>query len=316
LKLNSSSPGVFKYYPILEKMEIAEKQQKFVCTACDFGCSKQSDFDRHLATRKHVHGKSWKSKKSLITPQHVCSCLREFKTISGLWKHKKKCVFTHPLKTPDENGEINNQTNQIIMDIMKQNNDFQKLLLDQNKQMVEMFTQKMVIQNNTNYNNIVNNNNKFNLNVFLNEKCKDALNITDFVNSLQISFTDLENVGQMGFVEGISQIFVKGLKELDVCKRPIHCSDLKRETMYVKEDNVWGNERPVLIEAIKKIADKNIKTIPMWKKENPECRDSESKKSDQYLKIMGESLGACDKEKDLMNYNKIIKRVAKEVTIK
>jgi hypothetical protein len=234
-----------------------------------------------------------------------------------LWKHKKKCGFTHPLKTPDDNGDPNMPTQQIFMELMKQNHEFQKLMLEQNKQMVEMFTQKMVIQNNTHYNNnIVNNNNKFNLNVFLNETCKDALNITDFVNSLQITFSDLENVGNVGFVEGISQIFVKGLKELDVCKRPIHCSDIKRETMHVKEDNVWGNERPVLIEAIKKIADKNIKTIPMWKQENPECRNSESKKSDQYLKIMGESLGACDKEKDLMNYNKIIKRVAKEVTIK
>ena len=299
-------------------METEKTPKKFVCLACDFGCSKQSDFDRHISTVKHntsLHGNCKKKKK---TPVHICACMKYFKTISGLWKHRKKCNFTLQKAHDDTMKAIADKSdqNKTIIDIVKKNQEFQKMLMEQNKQIMEMFGEKTIIQNNTHYNNNIVNNNKFNLNVFLNETCKDALNITDFVNSLQITFSDLENVGHVGFVEGISQIFVKGLKELDVCKRPIHCSDLKRETMHVKEDNVWGNERPVLIEAIKKIADKNIKTIPMWKQENPECRNSESKKSDQYLKIMGESLGACDKEKDLMNYNKIIKRVAKEVTIK
>jgi len=205
----------------------------------------------------------------------------------------------------------------IILDILKQNQEFQKMLVEQNRQIMELSKQQTIIHNNNmNCNNTINN--RFNMNVFLNEKCKDALNISDFVNSLQITFTDLERVGASGFVEGISKILIQGLKELDVCKRPIHCSDLKREIMHVKENNVWEKEdetRPKLIEAIKNIADKNIKTIPEWKQENPDCRDSASKKSDQYLQIMGQSLGACDKTKDNENYQKIIKKVAKEVVI-
>jgi len=129
---------------------------------------------------------------------------------------------------------------------------------------------------------------------------------------------DIEQVGATGFVEGISRIFLKGLKQLDVCKRPIHCTDLKREVMHVKENNVWEKEndnKAKIIEAIKTIADKNIKTIPEWKLVNPDCRDSASKKSDQYLQIVGQALGACNKEKDQENYEKIIKRVAKEVMI-
>ena len=195
--------------------------------------------------------------------------------------------------------------------------------MEQNKQIIELSMKTMTLatannssQQHINSHNTINN--RFNLNVFLNEKCKDALNISDFINSLQISMNDVEQVGACGFVEGISKIFVNGLKQLDVYKRPIHCSDMKRETMHVKENNVWEKEdedKTKIIEAIKTIADKNIKTIPEWKQENPDCRDSASKKSDQYLQIVGQALGACDKTKDKENYHKIIKKVAKEVVI-
>jgi hypothetical protein len=167
-------------------------------------------------------------------------------------------------------------------------------------------------------NNTINNNQRFNLNFFLNEKCKDALNISEFIDSLKITLTDLEHVGEVGFVNGISQILVNGLKELDVCKRPIHCSDSKREVMHVKENNVWEKEdetKPKIIQAIRKIADKNIKTIPEWKQENPDCRDSQSKKSDQYLQIVAEATGGHNKETDQDKYEKIIKRIAKETMI-
>ena len=193
---------------------------------------------------------------------------------------------------------------------MKQNNEIQQSILE----VIKSGTNS-IINNNT---NTINNNQKFNLNVFLNEKCKDALNISEFVDSLKITMTDVENVGQLGFVNGISRILVNGLKELDVYKRPIHCSDVKRETMHVKENNVWekGEEtKPQLIQAIKKIADKNIKTIPEWKQKNPDCRDGESKKSDQYLQIVGQATGGYTKETDHDKYDKIIKKIAKETTI-
>jgi hypothetical protein len=152
----------------------------------------------------------------------------------------------------------------------------------------------------------------------LNEKCKDALNITDFVNSLNLSLTDLENVGENGFVDGISKIFVKGLKSLDIYKRPIHCSDLKRETMHVKEESGWEKDnenKDRLKKIVKMIAYKNMLKINDWKQEYPQCKNSDSKKNDQYLKILIGSSGAYNKKDEETDYNKIIKNIAKEVII-
>jgi len=282
---------------------------------------------QHELTRKHIlaikcYKNATKIEKNM--QNHICFCGNKYRHKSSFFRHIKICKIC---KKYAENGAglLENQkmegdgdeSDDKLFEILKQNQEFQKMLVEQNRQIMELSKQQTIIHNNNmNCNNTINN--RFNMNVFLNEKCKDALNISDFVNSLQITFTDLERVGASGFVEGISKILIQGLKELDVCKRPIHCSDLKREIMHVKENNVWEKEdetRPKLIEAIKNIADKNIKTIPEWKQENPDCRDSASKKSDQYLQIMGQSLGACDKTKDNENYQKIIKKVAKEVVI-
>jgi hypothetical protein len=281
------------------------------CKNCDFKCERLYDFKRHLSTAKHKTAfcSNTIEQKSVGTIYECKNCNKNYKARNSLWYHSRKCIVGKKNTTePPISSEI-------IMDLIKQNQEFKELLIDQNKQMMEMT--KNVTHNITNNNNQTIHN-KFNLNVFLNEKCKDALNISDFINSLQISMNDVEQVGVCGFVEGISKIFINGLKQLDVYKRPIHCSDLKREVMHLKENNVWEKEdddKPKLIQAIKTIADKNIKTIPEWKMLNPECRDSESKRSDQYLKIMGQALGACDKVKDNKNYQKIIKRVAKEVII-
>jgi hypothetical protein len=301
--------------------------RQFDCKCCDFHTFNKKDFKRHLDTIKHNETimKIFEINETKSeTPKHTYSCVcgTVFNSRTTLWRHSKKCSPKEPRETQDHNI-----LSTMIMNVIKQNHEFQKLLVEQNKQIIELSKANAVvtpasvtnnITNNYSTNKTINNNNKFNLNMFLNEQCKDALNISDFVNSLQISLTDLENMGTLGFVEGISKIFVARLNELDVYKRPIHCSDLKREMMHVKENNVWEKEdvsRNNLISAIKKIADKNIKTIPEWKESNPECRNSESKKSDQYLQIVMESIGPCDKEKDMANYNKIIKRVAKEVII-
>jgi hypothetical protein len=271
--------------------------------------------DQHENTRKHYYAKKDASKKFKNMQNYKCSCGNLYRHKSSFSRHTKICGKNY---YDDTRKKGNDSSHDNLIKILKQNNEFQKLLVEQNRQIMELSKQHTIIHNNnqTNYNNTINN--QFNLNMFLNEKCKDALNISDFVNSLKITCSDLEHVGSTGFVEGISRILIQGLKNLDVYKRPIHCSDLKREVMHVKENNVWEKEdesRPKLIQAIKTIADKNIKTIPEWKMLNPECRDSESKKSDQYLRIMGQALGACDKIKDNENYQKIIKKVAKEVTI-
>jgi hypothetical protein len=196
-----------------------------------------------------------------------------------------------------------------------QNQEFKDLILEQNKIIMELA--KNAGNNNT-INNTNCNNKTFNLQVFLNEKCKDALNISDFVNSLKLTLEDLENVGDKGFVDGITRILVNGLKKLDVYKRPIHCSDLKRETMYLKNENIWEKDnenKENMKKVIKQIANKNINKIYDWKDKYPDCRFSDSKKNDQYSRIIIESMGASTIEEDQVLYEKIIKNIAKETTI-
>jgi hypothetical protein len=175
--------------------------------------------------------------------------------------------------------------------------------------------------NSNNYSGMTNSqntNNTFNLQFFLNEKCKDALNIEDFVSSVKLSLDDLEYTGRKGYIEGITNIIIKNLKGLEEYKRPIHCSDFKREILYIKDNDTWKKEnddKPVLTKAIKEIANENIKQIHKWKQENPECTDAESKKNNLYLKIVSNSMSGIDKEESDKNINKIISNVAKEVVI-
>jgi hypothetical protein len=218
----------------------------------------------------------------------------------------------------------NRQISSIILDVVKENKEFKDLIVEQNKQNLEL--QKQVIElasksnaivtNNTTNNSITNN--RFNLNFFLNEKCKDALNIMDFVESLQLQLSDLEQTGKLGFAEGISKIFVKGLKALDIYKRPIHCSDVKREVLYVKDENKWEKEnleKQKIKKMIHHITNKNIKQISEWVKLNPNCKDSNSKKNDEYIKMICNSMCGIDPEETETNMNKIISNVVKEVVI-
>jgi len=197
-----------------------------------------------------------------------------------------------------------------VMEIISQNQEFKQLLIEQNNKLMDLAAKA-----NTTINNTTNN---FNLQMFLNVQCKDALNIMDFVNSLQLQIKDLEDMGKLGYVDGISKIFLNGLKDLDIKSRPIHCSDLKRETIYIKDQDTWekeNDEKNKLKLAIKMIASKNIKQIPLWQKENPDCFDSSSKKNDQYLRIVSNAMNGSTIEETQKNYDKIISKVAKEVVI-
>jgi hypothetical protein len=193
----------------------------------------------------------------------------------------------------------------LLQEMMKQNQELQK-------QLIELANEKKNVINNTiNYN-------KFNLMVFLNEYCKDAVNFSDFVRSLELQLTDLEDTGKLGYVAGISNIFIRNLKNLDIFKRPIHCSDFKRETIYIKDQDNWqkeeGNEK--IKKAIESVTNKNIKQLPEWMKQNPDFMNGESKTSDQYLVIMNRSMGVTDDDEyDKKQINKIISNIAKEVTI-
>ena len=187
-------------------------------------------------------------------------------------------------------------------------------MLDQNKNMLELAKNS----GNNHHNTTNNNNNNFNLQFFLNDTCKDAMNIMDFVSQLQVGVNDLEETGRLGFAEGISKIFIKGLKQINVNDRPLHCSDSKRETLYIKSNNEWTKENEdkiILTNAIKHVAHKNMKQISEWTKDHPEYNDSDSKQSDKYLQIVSEAMSGSTKEEAIKNYNKIIKNIIKETVI-
>lgn len=280
---------------------------KFICEKCNFKCSNKYDYELHLSRPKHKR-KQMETEETQKNATFICKCLKKYKSKSGLWKHIKNGNCNKP-KT---------DSNELLIAFMKQNQEFQKdLYLDMQKQMFEFMKNNMGNNNNNNNTITNNNNNKFNLNFFLNETCKDAMNISEFINSLQVQLSDLENVGKLGYVDGISNIIVNKIKSLEVNKRPIHCSDIKRETLYVKDENKWekeDDENLKLKNVIKHVSHKNIKMIPIWKQQNPDCTDSNSVNNDIYNKIIIESM-CSSKEEITSNENKIIKKMAKEVVI-
>jgi hypothetical protein len=204
---------------------------------------------------------------------------------------------------------------------MKENSEFKHLMIDQNKQMIELscnLVKNVGNNNNNTTSNVVNNNQQFNLNFYLNETCKNAMNIMDFVSQLQVSIKDLEETGRLGYAEGISKIFINGLKQMSVTDRPIHCSDLKRETLYIKDNNEWNKDsedKTILTNAIKHVSHKNMKQISEWTKIHPTYKDSDSKENDKYLKIVSESMSGTTADESKKNYSKIVKNIVKETVI-
>ena len=290
--------------------------ENFYCDICDFRCSKQSNFATHLGTLKHKRliNPNEKNAENDYAANFSCLCGKSYKHMSSLCQHRKKCKHVDTKYDTESVDEPNiKEVASVVMDLVKQNQELTKQIME--------LSAKDNIYNNCNItNNTMNNtvNNKFNLNIFLNDTCKDALNIMDFIRSLELQLQDLENVGKLGFSEGISKIFVNGLRQLELTKRPIHCSDLKREIMYIKDSDTWQKdteEKSKLKNVIKQLSHKNIQQIPEWKKINPEYGDGDSKTNDQYLKIVSNSMGGYTQEEDDDNYNKIIKTIAKNVTI-
>ena len=307
------------------------KKTPFFCEKCIFITSNKKDYNKHISTRKHLRMTEGLPKNPEKPQSFFCNCGKSYKYKQGLWKHSQKCNYTNKtIETTETNEviEMNGPSSNIILllfqEQIKENKEFKELIIEQNKQNQELQKQLIELANKSNSsitNNTTNNcitNNKFNINFFLNEQCKDALNITDFINSLTLKLTDLENFGKFGFAEGISKIFIRGLKELDIYKRPIHCSDLKREVLYVKDENKWEKEnddKKKLKNVIHHISSKNIKQIPEWVKQNPNCKNSDSKKNDVYLKMISNSMCGIDETETEHNFNKIISNVVKEVVI-
>jgi hypothetical protein len=305
------------------KMEIngnqkTPKNADFSCEKCAFKCIKKSEWVRHCQTIKHIHrhngnfGNKMETKK---TPDHICKCGKQFMTKSGYWKHHKVCA----LFAPDGKNDIilhnktksSSEKDELIQLLINDNKEFKQM-------MVEMVKNSSCGANNSFNNNVSNSHNKtFNLQVFLNETCKDAMNIMDFVNSMEINLDDLEKVGELGYVNGMTNIILKNLKALDITKRPLHCTDAKRETLYIKDKDKWEKEtenKDKMKLALKYIVHKNAKMFNVFKAKYPDCIKSYSNRCDQYNKLVVEVLGGKG-DNEMQNNEKIIRRIAREVTI-
>ena len=294
----------------------AENAEKFRCKICDFVCCKKSNYDKHLLTLKHSNtdkilpNTDAKNAENATptTNSFICDCGNTYKHRQSLFNHKKKCGQS---SITDSNVESFDK-DQLILMLIKQNSELIKDTSEFKNMMME------VIKNGTNNTIHTNSHNKsFNLNFFLNETCKDAMNIMDFVDSIKIQLSDLENVGKLGYIQGISKIIVNNLNLLDETKRPVHCTDSKREVMYIKDEDKWEKEnedKSKMRKVIKHVTHKNSKLLKDYKTKYPGCEKSDSRFSNQYDKLIIEAMGGKG-DNDLEKEDKIIKNIAKNVII-
>jgi predicted RNase H-like nuclease (RuvC/YqgF family) len=285
---------------------------KYSCECCDFNTSKKTDYARHLATAKHkffVLATIGNTKNDKNTIQYCCKmCDKEFADRTGLWRHNKKCNKNEQLM--EEYHKKIDKLTDVVLDVVSKNSELTKQIIELSKSGGTNHS------HNTSHNN--SHNKTFNLQVFLNEECKNAINIRDFVESIQVQLSDLENTGQVGYVEGISQIFIDNLGKINKHDRPIHCSDYKREVLYIKNENKWIKEtddKSTIKNAIKQVANKNIKQIKQWQEKYPDFNNPKSKINDKYMQIVYNSMSGSTEEEQKTNMNKIIRNVAKEVII-
>ena len=297
--------------------------KNYYCENCDYTCCKKYNWEKHLLTSKHnmeIIGNSTEIDEWQKRLSYQCNiCKKQFKTNAGLWKHNKKCL-PEPSNQVISNNEPSDK--QLILQILKQNSELIKENSELRKEQTDI--KELILEivkngthnttNNTTNTHTNSHNKAFNLNFFLNETCKNAMNITDFVDSIKLQLSDLMEVGELGYVDGISKIIVKNLNSLDETVRPVHCTDKKRETMYIKDEGQWMKEdenKSRLKKAIIRVSNKNIKLLPQFREKYPEYKNASSKISDKYDKLVIEVMETDDDKKD-----KIIKNISKVTTIK
>jgi len=290
---------------------LPEKYLKYCCSFCDYNTCKKSSYDSHINSKKHkmvTNGYAKGHLSAKIMPDtndlYICSCGKQYSHRQGLWRHKKMCFDNNVLIKKDSNEN----SDRLIEYLMKENKEIKELVLE---------IVKNGTNNTTNNNNTIthtNSHNKaFNLNFFLNETCKNAMNITDFVDSIKLQLSDFMNVGEVGFIEGISNIIVKKLNSLDETIRPIHCTDQKRETFYVKDENIWEKDdenKKKVKNMIKSVAYKNEKLMKTYKETYPDYNDPDSHRSDQYSKTVIEAMDCKEESRE-----KIIRNISKATSI-
>ena len=297
------------------------KRKNYVCEKCDYNTSNLYDFNKHNLTQKHIVNinNNLQQKKS---QQNTCdTCNRVFNSYNSLWKHKNKynCTTHYNNLSEDIQTTPKKETisSDLILEVIKQSKEIQNVLIEQNKELqsklLEMAKSQTVVNNNT-----MNNNNNFNLQVFLNETCKDAINIMDFVNSLQLKVEDFVATGKLGYVEGISRIIINGMKNIEIEKRPMHCTDAKRETVYIKDEDTWCKEdvdRNKFKKVIKTVAQMNLNQLPKWQEQNPDYVNINTPENENLIKYSLSALGSRTDEEEEKFVSKIMKNVLKEVAI-
>ena len=281
---------------------------EYTCELCEYSTSNKGDYNKHLTTAKHKRVTSGDTK--LFKP-HTCNCGKEFKHRQGLWKHKQKCNENiHTTTNVNENDDAKYEllTN-TILELVKKNDELTTSIVEMSKNMGN--------NNNNTTHNTVNSNNKFNLNVFLNEKCKNAMTLKDFVKSINISIQDFIETGERGFIDGISNIIVERINEMEIHDRPLHCTDLKRETVYIKDDDKWekDEDKVKLRKAVKGVANKNERMRPVWYDSTPDVGIMGTENYEKFFKYSESSLGGCGKEETRLFEDKVMKNVLREVTI-
>jgi len=291
---------------ILDDKKVDSNKSLFECKTCDYNTSEKSKYNRHILTDKHkkmtqgLYLGEKKAEMAETNEKFACVCGSSYKYRQGLWKHKQNCHVLSSEKIDDTKMVCDKE---LIMTLIKQNAELLEIIKNGT--------------NNTNSHNNHSHNKTFNLQFFLNETCKDAMNISEFIENISLQLSDLENMGKLGYVEGVSNIIIKNLNALEVTQRPLHCTDKKRETVYVKDEDEWQKEeenKKRIREVISNVVSKNMKLLPEYENKYPECMNPESKKSDEYNKIIMETMGGG---MDVVGKNKekIIKKVTKSVLI-
>ena len=286
----------------------------YYCEPCDFTSSKKSNYEVHITTAKHKKITNDDSNQSIKS--HICQCGKEFKYRQGLSRHRKNCTHHSTQESTDtDKDDKYDMLSSTIMMLVNENREFKQLLVDQNAKMMEM-AGNMGGHNNHNTTN-TNSHNKFNLNVFLNEQCKDAMTLKDFVKNMEISMEEFIETGEIGFVDGLSQVLIQRIGDMDIHDRPIHCTDLKRETVYVKDAEKWEKDtnQEKFRKAIKGVAYKNERMRPKWYAETPNVEILGSENCEKFFKYSAAALGGFGTEENRVFENKIMKNVMKEVTI-
>jgi hypothetical protein len=306
------------------KSSSSESSNGFVCDICHYNTSRKSQYARHLSTAKHQNQQKstfCQQSSTYVSSSFVCDCGKKYRERTGLWRHKKICDYKSD--TLNINGvNIRDMSDKdLIVMLIKENKELQTNLVEQAREYKDDIKHMMmeVLKKGTNNTTNTNTNcmNKtFNLQFFLNETCKDAMNINEFVDSIKVQLCDLERFGEIGYVENLSNIITTNLNALDVTERPVHCMDKKRETIYIKDQDKWEKEddnNTRLRKAIKRIAAKNYKLLPEYREKYPGCQYAESKYSDKYNKMVVEAMGGAGDENE--KEDKIIRNISKNITV-